>query len=120
MTPAGRRRRTRWRAALAIVTLVFTIALMGLVTGCGKAQKAPVTAAERSQALIESGNQAFKAGNYGLAARRYAAAAVVKDDDPAAYYGLGMALAKLGRDEDARAAYARARALAQAQANGSN
>jgi Flp pilus assembly protein TadD len=65
----------------------------------------------RSQALIESGNQAFSAGNYGLAARRYAAAAVIKQDDPAAYYGLGMALAKLGRDEDARAAYAKARQL---------
>ena len=30
-------------------------------------------------------------------------------------YGLGMALAKLGRDEDARTAYARARMLSQQQ-----
>ena len=89
--------------------------VMGLVAGCSKPAPAPVTPAERSQALIESGNLAFRAGNYGLAARRYAAAAVVKDDDPAAYYGLGMALVKLGRDEDARAAYARARQLAQEQ-----
>ena len=38
---------------------------------------------------------------------------MIKKDDPAAYYGLGMALSKLGRDEDARAAYARARGLAR-------
>ncbi|HYM81766.1 MAG TPA: hypothetical protein VEY91_10215 [Candidatus Limnocylindria bacterium] len=98
------------------------VALVGLVTfaslvGCGRRQKqtVPTTPAERAQALIEAGNQAFSAGNYGLAARRYASAAVVKNDDPAAYYGLGMALSRLGRDEDARAAYARARALAQPQ-----
>jgi Flp pilus assembly protein TadD len=70
---------------------------------------------QRSQALIDSGNQAFRAGNFGLAARRYAAAAVVKPDDPAAYYGMGMALSKLGRDEEARKAYAKARDLAQHQ-----
>ena len=116
MTLAWHRRRASWPTALATAAILG----MGLVAGCGKPAKAPVTAAERSQALIESGNQAFRTGNYGLAARRYAAAAVVKDDDPAAYYGLGMALAKLGRDEDARAAYARARSLAQAQASGSN
>ena len=73
----------------------------------------PPDATERAQMLIESGNRAFSGGNYGLAARRYAAAAVIRDDDPAAYYGLGMALSKLGRDEDARAAYARARELSR-------
>ena len=46
--------------------------------------------------------------------KRYAAAAVERKDDPAAYYGMGMALGKLGRDEEARAAYQRARDLAQA------
>jgi Flp pilus assembly protein TadD len=102
---------------------VAQLALAGLVTfatlsGCGRRVKpaAPATPAERAQALIEAGNQAFSSGNYGLAARRYASAAVVKNDDPAAYYGLGMALSRLGRDEDARAAYARARALAQTPA----
>jgi Flp pilus assembly protein TadD len=69
--------------------------------------------AKRAQELIDSGNQAFRAGNYGLAARRYAAAAVERKDDPAAYYGMGMALSKLGRDEEARKAYAKARELAQ-------
>lgn len=65
----------------------------------------------RSQALIENGNQAFRTGDFALAARRYASAAVVDPDDPAAYYGLGMALGKLGRDEQARVAYGRARDL---------
>jgi Flp pilus assembly protein TadD len=80
--------------------------------GCGGRAAEPDPAV-RAQALIEAGNQAYTSGDYGLAARRYAAAAVVKDDDPAAYYGMGMALSKLGRDDDARVAYARARALSQ-------
>jgi len=86
------------------------------VAGCAR-EREPAPAqdpAARAQQLIESGNQAFRAGNYGLSARRYAAAAVIKKDDPAAYYGMGMALSKLGRDEEARKAYARARELAQA------
>ena len=62
--------------------------------------------------MIDSGNAAYRQGDYRLAVRRYAAAAVERKDDPAAYYGMGMALAKLGRDEEARAAYQRARDLA--------
>jgi Tfp pilus assembly protein PilF len=95
--------------------IVIVLALVLFAAGCGGSTRtrAPVTNAERAQLLIESGNQAFSAGNYPLAARRYAAAAVIREDDPAAYYGLGMALAKLGRDEDARAAYARARELSR-------
>src|SRR5262245_43020634 len=110
-------RRVQLAAALALACALGAGAI-----GCNtKAESTVPTDREgRAQLLIESGNRAYSNGNYGLAARRYAAAAVVRDDDPAAYYGLGMALAKLGRDEDARAAYARARALAQAQANGSN
>jgi len=89
-----------------------------LVSGCGAKPKSPDPGASRpsqtrSQALIDAGNQAYRDGNYSLAARRYAAATEVKSDDPAAYYGLGMALAKLGRDEEARVAYARARELAR-------
>ena len=85
------------------------------VAGC--ASPAPRTAADRAaraQQLIDSGNAAYRQGDYRLASRRYAAAAVERTDDPAAYYGMGMALAKLGRDEEARAAYQRARDLAQA------
>jgi Flp pilus assembly protein TadD len=86
-----------------------------LALACGRRTDLtpPADDAGRAQVLIDSGNQAFSAGNFGLAARRYAAAAVIKKDDPAAYYGLGMALSKLGRDEEARAAYARARQLAR-------
>ena len=93
-------------------------ALAALVVTCGCSAPEPKAQAgqgtqERAQQLIDAGNDAFRTGNYGLAARRYAAAAVVKKDDPAAYYGMGMALSKLGRDEEARKAYAKARELAQ-------
>jgi Flp pilus assembly protein TadD len=94
---------------------VMALGLVVIAVGCGGGRKvaAPADAAERAQLLIESGNQAYSGGNYGLAARRYAAAAVIRQDDPAAYYGLGMALSKLGRDEDARAAYSKARELSR-------
>jgi Flp pilus assembly protein TadD len=96
------------------VWLSAALALGALGAGCGNQAEAPPTDREgRAQLLIESGNRAYSNGNYGLAARRYAAAAVIRDDDPAAYYGLGMALSKLGRDEEARAAYARARELSR-------
>lgn len=88
---------------------------VGLAAGCSKAdppRPARAGADERSQALIDSGNVAYRTGEFEVAARRYASAAVAKPDDPAAYYGLGMALAKLGRDDEARTAYARARSLA--------
>jgi len=90
------------------------LAALWALAGCGgerPAERAPETETQRAQALIEAGNQAYGRGDYRLAARRYAAAAVVKEDDPAAYYGMGMALQKLGRDEEARAAYARSREL---------
>lgn len=82
--------------------------------GCGRGKPA-VDPAAHAQALIEDGNQAYKLGDYRLAARRYSAAAVANQDDPAAYYGMGMALSKLGRDDDARKAYARAQELAKQQ-----
>lgn len=88
---------------------------LALVAGCSKHVPGDESAAlqARSQALIEAGNTAYRAHDYGTAAKRYAAAAVVKQDDPAAYFGLGMALTRLGRDEDARAAYTHARELAE-------
>jgi Flp pilus assembly protein TadD len=103
----------------AVLGVCALASLAGPLAGCGKpARSRAAVAADsaaavraRSQALIENGNQAFRAGDFALAARRYAAAAVVDADDPAAYYGLGMALAKLGRDEQARVAYQRARDL---------
>ena len=101
--------------AAARAALFFWLISTLLVASCGRNQGAATAKdpAQRAQQLIDSGNQAFRAGNYGLAARRYAAAAVERKDDPAAYYGMGMALSKLGRDEEARKAYAKARELAQ-------
>ena len=100
-----------------MLALALAAACAGVIVASAGCSTGPTTEAERghrSQALIESGNVAYKQGDYRLAARRYAAAAVVRKDDPAAYYGMGMALSKLGRDEEARAAYVRARELAQA------
>jgi tetratricopeptide (TPR) repeat protein len=86
-----------------------------LAAGCANDEppaRTPAERAARAQALIEAGNAAYRGGDYRLAARRYAAAAVVRKDDPAAYFGQGMALSKLGRDDEARAAFARAKELA--------
>jgi Flp pilus assembly protein TadD len=118
--PDGRRPGGRpWRAApagaarggWALVVLALALTVLG---GCAQSPPdTPATRAARSQALIEAGNEAFTRGDYRLAVQRYAAATAVRKDDPAAYYGMGMALSKLGRDEEARANYARARELAQ-------
>lgn len=95
-----------WRSLVAAVVIACAIA------GCAAGPDSePASPEVRAQTLVEEGNKAYESGDYRLAARRYAAAAVVRKDDPAAYYGLGMALSKLGRDEEARTAYARAKAL---------
>jgi Flp pilus assembly protein TadD len=102
------------RASLTRASTLLLLAAL-LVAGCARREPVADAAAlqARSQALIEAGNSFYRAGDHATAAKRYAAAVVVKPDDPAAHFGLGMALAKLGRDEDARRAYARARELAQ-------
>ena len=96
----------------------LTLALLAVVLATGCAARDPKREAAallaRSQALIDAGNSAYRAKDYATAAKRYAAASVVNHDDPAAWFGLGMALSKLGRDDDARTAYARARAVAEA------
>ncbi len=110
----GRMRLFTFRGAVCTALVL----LAALATGCGGKPGSATQhqdPAARSQALIEAGNLAFRAGDYELAARRFGAAAVEKSDDPAAYYGLGMALTRLGRDEDARVAYGRARRLMQEQ-----
>ncbi len=99
--------------------LALPLLALALLAGCSRPQAASTPAARpdsvalqaRSQALIDSGNASFKAKDFDAAARRYASAVAIKSDDPAAYYGLGMALSRLGRDEEARAAYAKARTL---------
>jgi Flp pilus assembly protein TadD len=101
----------------------LALLLLAALTVAGCARREPVADVvvlqARSQALIEAGNAFYRAGDATTAAKRYAAAVVVKPDDPAAHFGLGMALTKLGRDEEARQAYARARELAQ-QARGAS
>jgi len=104
----------RLGSSIACGALAFALALSA---GC--APRDPDVAASealaRNQALIVAGNLAYRSGKYQLAAKRYAAAAVAKKDDPAAYFGMGMALARLGRIEEARAAYTRSRELARRQ-----
>jgi Flp pilus assembly protein TadD len=65
--------------------------------------------------LIDSGSAAYRNGDFTAAAKRFAAAAVVSPEDAAAFYGLGMALSKLGRDDEARVAYARSRELSRGE-----
>jgi len=121
---AGSRASRGWsrsarRVAAVLAFGVAAVLAFGVAAGCARgADHAGPVAPDpevRAQIMINAGNQAFHAGDYRLAARRYAAAAVIRRDDPVAYFGLGMALTRLGRDEDARAAYARARELAQQQ-----
>ena len=101
-------------AAFALPAALLAASLLAGCSGDGSGDAATATdPATRAQMLVNAGNQAYHAGDFNLAARRYAAAAVVRKDDPVAYFGLGMALTKLGRDEDARAAYQRARELTQ-------
>lgn len=86
-----------------------------LVAGCAgrpeTAEQEAVADSLRAQALIEAGNVALRAEDAATAAKRFASAAVVRPDDPAAFFGLGMALQRLGRSDEARVAYAKARDL---------
>ena len=97
------------------ITCGALAAALVLPPGCAPrdAAREASQALARNQALITAGNQAYRSGRYQLAAKRYAAAAVAKKDDPAAYFGMGMALARLGRIDEARAAYTRSRELAR-------
>ena len=103
------------RAGVALALVLGTLA----VASCGNPRTAAQTAVEssklRAQAFVDSGNAAFRNGDFTAAAKRYAAAAVVNPEDPAAFYGLGMSLAKLGRDDEARVAYARSRELSRGE-----
>ena len=95
-------------------TLLPLVLAAAMLAGCSGPQPQHAASAQpfaRSQALIDSGNVAFGNGDFENAARRYASATVARPDDPAAWFGLGMALSKLGRDDDARVAYAKAREL---------
>ena len=95
------------------VVIAAVLALAAAGCGGGDAQGTVAPPEVRAQVLIDAGNRAYAKGDYREASRRYAAAAVVNKDDPAAYYGMAMALSKLGRDDEARAAYARAKELSK-------
>ena len=105
------------RAGVRLAGLVVILGVAA-IAGCGGSQAPPPVAdggKVRAQALVDSGNSAFRVADYTTAAKRYAAAAVVNPQDPAAFYGLGMALSKLGRDDEARVAYARSRELSRGE-----
>jgi len=78
----------------------------------------PEEGRERSQAFIDAGNEAYRAADYELALKRYAAAAVADPRDPAAYFGMGMTFTRLKREDEARAAFARAQALSRETPSG--
>jgi Flp pilus assembly protein TadD len=103
---------------------VLVVLLVAGAFGCGRrttpAEEAAARAwrdSVRAQALIDSGNVAYEREDWAEAARRYSSAVVTRPDDPAAYYGLGMALQRLGRDEEARVAFAKARELSRTPAD---
>jgi tetratricopeptide (TPR) repeat protein len=108
-----------WLPALALALVLAVL----VSTGCAKKSAAPAAGAspppavssgrERSQAFITAGNDAYRAGDFELALKRYAAAAVADPRDPAAYFGMGMTFTRLKREDEARAAYARAQQLAR-------
>jgi Flp pilus assembly protein TadD len=104
------RRAAPRRAALA------TVLACAMAAGGCAAPPAPQDRGARVQTFLDAGNQAYRAGDYALAARRYAAAASLDPKEPACYMGLGMALSKLNRSEEARAAEQLARELAAALA----
>jgi len=121
--PARRPRGARG-AGLRPRAAVLAIALA--LAGCGRSSApasntadravpspAPGAGRERSQAFIVAGNDAYRAGDFQLALKRYAAAAVADPRDPAAYFGMGMTFTRLKREDEARAAYARAQQLSR-------
>ena len=107
-------RRSGATAWLGLCCVALALALAACTQAPASAPVAEVPGL-RAQALIDSGNASFRAGDYTAAAKRFASAVVVSPEDPAAFYGLGMALAKLGRDDEARAAYARSRELSRGE-----
>ena len=103
------------RHGFAVALVLGTLAAASCSAPKPVAQAPAESAKLRAQVLVDSGNAAYRNADYTAAAKRYAAAAVVNPEDPAAFYGLGMALAKLGRDDEARVAYARSRELSRGE-----
>jgi len=72
---------------------------------------ASASAAERTDLLVTQGQVAYRAGRTAEARDRFAAAVAGDPNDAAAQYGLGLALAKLGRWDEAQPPLERATAL---------
>lgn len=107
--------------------LWVVVVALGLA-GCAKSDRAasatppaatpaPTEGRARSQAFIDAGNEAYRSGDFELALKRYAAAAVADPRDPAAYFGMGMTFTRLKREDEARAAFARAQQLSREEAH---
>src|SRR2546430_7203013 len=84
--------------------LSFCAAFMLAVTGAGHAS-------ERSQLLVTRGQAAYQARRFTDARDRFAEAVAGDPDDASAQYGLGLALGKLGRWQEARGPIEKALAL---------
>jgi len=113
---AAARRAFRARACAAGLTVLLCAggcAKKSAETPASAPAAIPGTGRARSQAFIVAGNDAYKAGDFELALKRYASAAVADPRDPAAYFGMGMTFTRLKREDEARAAYARAQQLAR-------
>ncbi len=103
------------RAGLAVAVAGVVLVLAACSAPKPAAEETAEARQLRVQTLIDSGSAAYRNADFTAAAKRFAAAAVVNPEDPAAFYGLGMALSKLGRDDEARVAYARSRELSRGE-----
>lgn len=114
------------RSAEAIVRAAACAALLALtaVPACGDREAPPRfpigEPAERQAwpegvaAAVDSGNAAFRAGDYGAARRHYAEATRAGPGVAAAWFGLYMAESALGNAAAAESALARAGDMASA------
>lgn len=66
---------------------------------------------EKNHPLVEAGTQAFDRGDFAQALEKYDAAAAERPQDARIQYNRGLALHKLGRQEEAQAALQRANEL---------
>jgi Flp pilus assembly protein TadD len=69
---------------------------------------APEADEDRVVALVAEGNQLLERGNYAGAVEKYQQATLLQPDQEDLHYNLGIALAKLGRTEEAKKQYAEA------------
>lgn len=114
------------RSELAVRAL-FVLAIVGGLTACGGGDEVPPqrrSLGSRSQqqgesaprpgmspeaaAALDSGNAAYREGDYGAARRHFRAAVRIQPESEAAWFGVYMAERALGNADSARAALERA------------